>query len=292
MRNVSVIARRELTSLFTSPLAYVAGAVFLLLVGVLFATMVFQPGQEASMRALFMMMVPALVLAIPLLTMPLMSEEYARGTIETMMTAPVTESDLVLGKFAGALGFYVLLLATTLLHLALLAVFGEPETGQALMGYFGMLLVGAMFISIGLFFSCTTKYQLLAALLGVVVLAALTLLPMLPFQLFGNAWVVAFKVFDYVGVPRFFEAFAKGFFDTRSLVFFVSVTARWMVASSSRMFPGQWETRSWRQASGLKPPISFPSGRRYFSRKCSASGMMSSLRSRRGGSVTVITFRR
>ncbi len=180
-----------------------------------------------------------LVLAVPLLTMPLVSEEYSRGTIETLLTAPVTEMDVVLGKFLGVLGFYVVLLATTLLHLVLVVAYGEPETGQTLMGYAGMLLVGGMFLSIGLFFSCLTRHQLLAALLGAVVLATLTLLPLLLNELqLPERWM---RVVDYVTVPANFDKFAMGLMDTRSLVYFLSVTLFFLFVSVKVL-----ESRRWR----------------------------------------------
>jgi ABC-2 type transport system permease protein len=237
MRSVIVIAKRELAGAFTSPLAYVAGCVFLLLVGILFS-LDFKPGLEASLRQLCAYMVWVLVLAVPLLTMPLMSEEYARGTIETLMTAPVSEVGVVVGKFLGVFGFYVLLLATTLIHYVLLRVYGEPETGQAIMGYLGMLLVGGAFISVGLFFSSITRYQLLAALMSAVLLAAFTLLPILLVREVGG-WLRRF--IDNVSVSANFDNFAKGMFDTRSLVFFLSVTAFFLFVSVKVL-----ESRRWR----------------------------------------------
>ena len=223
--------------MFASPLAYLAGAGFLLLVGILF-TLDFKPGLEASMRKPFMNLVTAMVLAIPLLTMPLFSEEYSRGTIETMMTAPVSEIDLTLGKFLGVFVFFAALLIGTLPHFVLLSVYGEPEVGQAVMGYLGMLLVGAMFIAIGLFFSSLTRHQLLAALVSVLSLAALTLLPRLLERVLSGGLGDFIK---YVSVSDNFDRFAKGIIDTRPLVFFVSMTAFFLFLSVKVV-----ESRRWR----------------------------------------------
>ncbi len=236
MPKIAVIARRELGSVFTRPLAYVWAAVFLVLVGVLFA-LHFGPGQEASLRQLFNDIVVVLVLAIPLLTMPLFSEEYSRGTIETMMTAPVSEIDLTLGKFLGVFGFYVVLLATTLPHLILLRVFGEPEVGQAIVGYAGMLLVGGAFISIGLFFSSISRDQLTSGLLSALALAVVTLLPWLVRRVSGF-WA---DVIKYVSVTDHFDNFSKGIVDSSSLVFLLSVTVFFLFVTVKVV-----ESRRWR----------------------------------------------
>ena len=231
------IAKRELGSAFTSPLAYLVGAGFLVLFGILFM-MDFQPGLEASMRKSFMNLVTALVLAIPLLTMPLFSEEYARGTIEPMMTAPVSETALVLGKFFGAFGFYLVLLLGTVPHFVLLSVYGEPELGQAMMGYFGLVLVGAMFVALGLFFSSLTRHQLLAAVVSVLSLAAFTLLPRVLDKLTTGT---VNQVVHFVSVSDNFDRFSKGIIDTRPLVLFVTTTAFFLFLTVKVL-----ESRRWR----------------------------------------------
>jgi ABC-2 type transport system permease protein len=231
------IAKRELGSAFTSPLAYLVGAVFLFLFGGLFLWG-FQPGMEASMRSPFWNLIYALVLALSLLTMPLFSEEYARGTIETMMTAPITEMSLVLGKFFGVFGFFLVLLLGTVPHFVLLSTYGEPEMGQAMMGYFGLVLVGAMFISLGLFFSSLTRHQLLAAVLSILTLATFLLPPRLV-DLVTYGWVN--QLLNNVSVLGNFDSFAKGLIDTRPLVLFVTTTAFFLFLTVKVL-----ESRRWR----------------------------------------------
>src|SRR3712207_5868108 len=125
MSRAPTIARRELASYFHSPIAYVAMAAFLLAAGALFMQD-FQPGKPALMRALFDWMVWFLVVIIPVLSMGLMAQEWASGTIETMMTAPIGETDIVLGKFLGAVGFFLVLLSPTLLYVVMLVIYGPP----------------------------------------------------------------------------------------------------------------------------------------------------------------------
>ena len=237
MGNSLVIARRELGSVFARPLAYVFAAVFLALGGWLF-TRHFVPGEEASLHLLFMDLVTALVVVIPILTMPLISEELSRGTIETMMTAPVTETQMVLGKFLGVFIFYLFLLAMTLLYMVLVAIYGQPEPGQALMGYAGMVLVGAMFISVGLFFSSLTRDQLLAALLSAAVLVALTLGAEELIRRAGGVWRT---LIGQVSVSGQFKSFSRGILDTRALAFFLSTTVFFLFTTVKVL-----ESRRWR----------------------------------------------
>src|SRR5712671_3654427 len=126
MKRSPVIARREMTSYFYSPIAYVVLALFLLACGFVFRKD-FQPGQVAAMRSLFESMVFFLVFAIPVLSMGLMSQEWATGTIETLMTAPVEETDVIIGKFLGSLVFFGLLLTPTLLYVVVLRLYSRLD---------------------------------------------------------------------------------------------------------------------------------------------------------------------
>lgn len=238
MSNIWWIARRELVSAFTRPLAYIFVAIFLLACGIIFGTVVFQPGQEASMSRLFMYLVMMLWLVVPILTMPLISEELSRGTIETMMTAPITDVQLVIGKFLGVFLFYIVLLATTLVYVILLAMYGDPAPVQAVIGYVGMLLVGTTFISIGLFFSSLTRDQLLAALLGAVVLVALTLGAEFSLRLLSGR---VREIVAYVSVSARFNDFSRGIMDTGSLIYFVGLTAFFLFVTVKVV-----ESRRWR----------------------------------------------
>src|SRR5215211_1375702 len=148
MSRAITIARREFLSYLFSPIAYVAMTLFLLAAGFLFRKD-FQPGQPAAMRTIFEWMVWLLVVIVPLLCMGLIAQEWATGTIETLMTAPVDEADVVLGKFLGSFLLFVLLLVPTLFYVILLRIYARPDLGPIVSGYLGILLVGALFIAIG-----------------------------------------------------------------------------------------------------------------------------------------------
>lgn len=238
MRKVMVLARRELAGCFFSPLAYVVGALFLLASGLWFFHRIFVPGNEASLRPLFEAMATIMVFAAPLLTMRLLSEEYRSGTIETLMTSPVSDAAVVAGKFLGVMAFYLILLAATGVYLALMAVYGQPDAGVAAMGYLGMVLLGAMFISVGLFASSLTGHQLVAALVGTAILAATAIMMQLIVAQGMEPWsTVAAKL----NALTYFRDFSRGVLDSRGVVFFVSVTGLFLFFSVKAL-----ESRRWR----------------------------------------------
>lgn len=238
MKNIIPVTQRELASCFYSPIAYVTGFLFLLATGLYFIMVTLSPGAEASLRPLFEVMSVVLVFVLPLLTMRTVSEELSSGTIETLMTAPVTETEVIVGKFLGVLLFYIATLATTVLYLGLIARFSNPETGLVLFGYLGMVLLGALYIAVGIFTSACTRHQLLSAVMAAAILASMSILadeigPFLP-----DVWQ---KLLTHINVLEHFEDFAKGVFDTSSLVYFVSGTAFFLFLAAKTL-----ESRRWR----------------------------------------------
>lgn len=238
MKVAYAIARRELGSFFFSPVAYVALTLFLAVCGYLFQKDLI-PGQPIGMRALFEWMVWLLVFIIPVLCMGLMATEWERGTIETMMTAPVGEAEVVLGKFLGALSFFVILLIPTLIFILLLRVYGHPDPGPLFSGYLGILLVGAMFISIGLFCSSLTRSQVVAAVMTAAVLFAVTIIPAYAAQ---NAiledW--ARTLIRNLVFQRYTD-FSRGIIDFGHVVFFLASTAVFLFLTVKVL-----ESRRWR----------------------------------------------
>jgi ABC-2 type transport system permease protein len=236
------ITQRELTSLFYSPIAYVVGFVFLLLTGYAFVTDTMVIGQDATMRPLFVQMAAVLVFALPLLTMRSIAEEFATGAIEALMTAPVGDGTVITGKFFGSMLFYVALLATTLLHVVLMFAFASPsapDLPQVMVGYLGLILLGSLFVSIGIFASSCTRHQLLAAVLGIAILAVITFVAD-----YGAEFAASQKakfVCAYINAFGHFQDFAKGIVDTGSLIYFVSGTAFFLFLATKMQ-----ESRRWR----------------------------------------------
>ena len=178
IRNIGAIARKELRSYFGSPVAWVMLALFALIFAWFFNvyldltlknSMQSQFGGPQSMNINMDMIRPLLsnasvivLFLMPMITMRTYAEEKRSGTIELLLTSPITDADIVIGKFIGALGLYAALLGVTLLYIGTLFAFGNPEWRPLVAGYLGLLLLGGSFLSIGLFISSTTKNQMVA----------------------------------------------------------------------------------------------------------------------------------
>lgn len=216
------IARRELGALFFSPIAYVAMTMFLLVCGYFFWGD-FRPGAPVAMRSLFDQMVWLLVFVTPVISMGLLALEWDRGTLETLMTAPVGEAELVLGKFLGAFGFFLVLLAPTTVYVLLLSVYGRPELGPLLSGYLGIVLVGMLYLSVGLLCSALTRSQVIAAVSSSAVLFLITIVPAFAARqaLLPDFWraVVRQLVFQR------YTDFSRGIIDLGHVAFFVAASA-------------------------------------------------------------------
>ncbi|MBX3395122.1 MAG: ABC transporter permease subunit [Phycisphaerae bacterium] len=235
---VVALTQRELSATFLSPVAYIVATVFLVASGYLFMSNTLIDGGEASMRFMLDSMAWLLIFAIPMLTMRLIADEFATGTIETLMTAPISDVEVVLGKFLGVFAFYLTLLASTVVHVWLLSRYGQQDVIALLYGYLGMILLGAMYISVGLLASAVTRYQLVAAIVGTAVLALLTILIDTFASLEGGQWRL---VLSHVNVLFHFQNFSKGIFDTKDLVFFITGTGLFLFLTVKVL-----ESRRWR----------------------------------------------
>jgi len=238
MTHAIVIARRELGSYFFSPIAYVAMFLFLLVAGFLFRAD-FEPGQPVAMRLIFEWMVWLMVFTIPVLCMGLIAQELAAGTIETLMTAPVSETSVVVGKFLGSVLFLGVILSPTLLYVALLRLYGRPDYGPILSGYLGVVLVGALFSAIGLFCSALTRSQVVAAVACAAILFGVTIVP---WYATSQATLIGFwRTAAEQGVFNRYLDFSKGVIDTGNVAFFVLTTAAFLFVTVKVL-----ESRRWR----------------------------------------------
>ena len=221
MVNIWVLARTELGSFFFSPIAYMVAFFFLICTGVYFAFYGprFEAGSEAAMAELFMFTIIVLTLFVPPLTMRLFAEELRSGTIEMLMTAPVTDVEVVLGKFLGALLYYFVLLVPTFAYVLILEVYSSPDYGPVLAGYLGLVLTGGLYIAVGAFFSAVSRYQIIAAVASVVVLFVFT-------RIIGYASMEATGslrvLLQLVSVESHYSDFTRGVFDSSHLVYFLS----------------------------------------------------------------------
>jgi len=238
VRKTLILARREISGYFYSPVAYVIGALFLLASGIWFFHAIFRPGQPATLRPLFEAMAYIMVFATPLLTMRLVSEEFRTGTFETLVTAPVTDTQVIMGKFLGVLIFYMLLLACTGLYMWLIAVYGRPDPGVAVMGYCGMVLLGAAYLAVGLFTSTITTHQSVAAILSIAILSVFAILMQLLTLHAPGLWS---HLAARLNAMTYFKDFARGMFDSRGAVFFLSTTALFLFLSVKMLESRRWK---------------------------------------------------
>jgi len=238
MVNVPVIVKRELNSYFLSPIAYVVLTAFALADGILFALMIgpaLDPGLAA--RNAFYIPLWLLVPAVPLVTMRLLSEETGRGTIETLMTTPVTEAEVVLGKFVAALIFAVLMFVPILAQVAYLRFLGELDAGPLLAGFLGVVLMAAQFIAIGLFCSALTRIQVASAIVCFALLLGLYFL----WFLGRDSTALVVRALRYMSPPLHYLDFPKGIVDTRALAYFGITTAAFLFLTVKAL-----ELRKWR----------------------------------------------
>ncbi|MEX2672266.1 MAG: ABC transporter permease [Phycisphaeraceae bacterium] len=232
------IARREMTSFFYSPIAYVVMCVFLLMSSLMFLSTVFAPGQPATMRPLFFWIVWILVAIVPAISMRLLSEELRSGTVEPLMTSPVTDVQVVLGKWLGGLGFFAVILVPTMAYVAFLAAFSQPDYGPIFTGYLGLLLVGGLYMAIGTFASVMTRNQIIAFLVTVFIILNFTVATYFLPRHLPVEWAQAIY---YLNVNEQFDDFAKGLIDTSNFVYFLSGTALFLLMAVKAL-----ESRKWR----------------------------------------------
>lgn len=253
MRNMLAIAGKELRGYFASPIGYVLVGFYALLFGWFFYTLVaFFERQSMQMSAggpggamnvnqmlvapLLMNATVIMLLVFPLITMRTYAEEKRSGTIELLLTSPLTDWQIILGKFLGALGLYAVMLAVTLVHVAILFVFGTPEWKPIATGYLGLLLMGGSFLSLGLFISSLTKNQIVAG--------------MITFSVFLLLWVINWvstfvgptmqTVLNYLSITEHFDDFAKGIIDTKHVVYYLSFIAAGLFLTMKSVDSERW----------------------------------------------------
>jgi len=236
MSNTLAIADKELRSYFSSPIAYIVIGLFALLFGYFFvAILAFFVRQSMSMGQMQMgpqsvnvnqqLIRPLLqnvtildLFLLPMVTMRLYAEEKRSGTIELLLTSPLTDLQIVMGKFLGALALYLVMLAVSLIPVATLFIYGNPEWRPLVTAYLGLVLLGGCFISLGLFISSLTKNQIVAA---VVTFAAFLFLWVI-------TWIGSFsgptmdKLTGYLSIIDHLDDFLKGVIDTTHLVYYLS----------------------------------------------------------------------
>lgn len=220
LRHVNAIMHKELRGYFNSPLAYIFMTVFLVFT-TWFYFRVFFINNLATMRPLFEVLPWVFLLLIPAITMRLWAEEKRFGTLETLFTAPITEWEAVWGKFLASFAFLIINILLTLVIPIILLFIGRPDWGTIVGGYFGSILLGGAFLSIGLFISSLTNNQIIAFIFSVFFIFILYIISDPIVLQTTNPQLVSF--FKYLGMSSHFNGLLRGVIDTRDIAYYLTI---------------------------------------------------------------------
>jgi ABC-2 type transport system permease protein len=258
MRNIWAIYKKEMRSYFVSPIAYIVLAFFTAIAGYFFYGLLVQflefsmrsmlqaqyykmaPPKvnvnEMVVRPLFLNMSIIVLFILPAITMRLFSEEKKSGTIELILTSPITQLQTILGKFLSGLSLYACMILLTIPFIVILFIYGDPELGPVLTGYLGVFLFGGSFVAIGLLISSLTENQIVSAIATFGVLLILWVID----------WMAAYtgpalsSLFTYISVIDHLENFAKGVIDSQDVIFYLSVMGFGLFLTYSSMESLRW----------------------------------------------------
>lgn len=236
MKNIWAICKKEIKTYFTSPIAYVVITVFLVLIGFFFYSLIWWFNSQSLQMAqnqyyyqqlninqmvyspLFHNMSIILLLMVPLLTMRLFSEEKKRQTDELLFTCPISVNQIILGKYFASLFVLLVMLSLTGILSIFVFSYGNPELAPILSGYLGLFLVGAAFLSVGIFFSSLTENQIVSAILTFGALLLFWILNWASYSA-GGMWK---SVLNYLSFFQHFDEMTRGILDTTDVVYYFS----------------------------------------------------------------------
>jgi ABC-2 type transport system permease protein len=240
LATIWVIFKRELLTYFYTPLGWVVLAGFLLLTGVFFNFRFQMMASADAMSGVLDDLQGLILLVTPLIAMRLLAEEKRTGTLEMLGTVPVTDTQIVLGKYIGAMTFFCTLLAPSLAFVVVLFNLGNPEPGMLILGYVGVILTVGVLMAIGLFISALTRNQIAAGAITFVVFMG-----MMAFQfLIGSVWQLDKpwdRIVAYASIFTHYASFAKGVLDSVDLVYFVSLIVLFLFLAVRALDARRWK---------------------------------------------------
>ena len=234
MRGFKAVLKRELKGYFETPLAYVFLVVFLFFSGYLTFRQGFFEARQADMRAFFMNLPLLFVFMVPATAMRLWAEERKSGSIELLLTLPITVVQAVLGKFFAAWVFLTIALALTFPMIITVCYLGDPDIGLIMTGYLGSILMAGGFLAIGCFFSAVSKNQVISFVLSVVACAVLIFAGMPTTMNYFSTFLPAGMVtaISNMSFQVHFESIQRGVLEFGDLSYFVLLIAGWLAACS------------------------------------------------------------
>jgi len=253
MKNILLICRKELNAYFASPIAYLLMAFFALIFGYVlfnatrdFIRFGFQAqlqGGEFPMSINDRIISPLLgfsstitLFLVPMITMRLFAEEKRSGTIELLLTSPVTDSEIIVGKWLGAMLLFLCILVMSMLNVALLFAWGKPDIKPVLVAYLGLILQGGCLLAVGEFISTTTKNQIIS---GGVTFFVCLLLWLLSWSTANDTGAI-YQVMNYLSIVTHFDNFAKGVIETKDVIFYLSMIFFALFVTTRAMESVRW----------------------------------------------------
>ncbi|MEY3210132.1 MAG: Inner rane transport permease YbhR [Pseudomonadota bacterium] len=254
MRNILAIARRELSAYFATPVGWLALSAFLLITGFFFTALVslysmqsaeqaFSPYGAPDMNLNEYLVAPffgntaiILLFIVPALTMRLFAEDRKTRALELLLTSPITTTEIVLGKFLGAMGFIAVMLACTLHYIGILFYLGDPDIGVVVSSYLAMFLLSGAFVSVGLVTSSFTENQVVSLVLGFVMLLLLWVLGWAEASTSG----LAAEVIGFASLINRMEDLTKGLIHTRDVAYYLSFISFFLFATHQRVEAYRW----------------------------------------------------
>ena len=253
MKNIKIIFNKELLGYLKSPMAYIVAASFFTITGFFFVASVSDAFSEASIRGFLAGAVFFMIFLSPALTMRLIAEEQKLGTMELLMTSPLKDFEIVIGKFLAALSIIIIMIIGTFFYPIILFIFGVPDFGPIITGYLGLILYSAATLSIGIFASSLSSNQLISLVVGSGILSFLTFIDFVSSRVGGVTGTIlnelqlggSFSLFDSgsfgIAEGGHFADFARGIVNIYDIIFYLSISLVFILLTVFSL-----ESRRWR----------------------------------------------
>jgi len=235
MKKALPIFYRELSAYFNSLMAYIVISVFLLLTGWFFTSGLFL-SDDSTLRNVFSIIPFIFVFFIPAITMRLLSEERKSGTIELLVTMPISDLDIVLGKYFAGLGLLVMALLFTFPYALTIMILGEPDIGMLICGYLGLILMGASYVSIGVFASTISKSQVVSFIIAFLIIFALWMID--KFLVIMPTNLVPYL--QFLSIDYHYQNISRGVIDSRDLLYYISLIIFMLSLSKLSLESRKW----------------------------------------------------
>ncbi len=235
MSTTTTVAKREIKAYFNSPVAYIVVTVFMLIVGFLYWRQLFLE-KQAELRYYFNLTPLVFTFIIPAITMRLLAEEKGSGTLEMLITMPVRDWEIVLGKFLAGMTMLAAIVGMTMFYGLTLSLLSPVDHGPMLTGYLGLLLMGGGYIAIGVMASALTRNQIVAFILAFAISFALFIFG----QIVQYAPESLQPVLAFLSMGNHFESLSRGVVDSRDVVFYLSVMVISLVIATASLESRKW----------------------------------------------------